>query len=111
MVAAQKTAEEKKATLKEAQKVYDDAKAAHLVTLANLAAAQADYDKFAQEEADRQAAEEAKKQATTVSLDQSATKAARTGDNAPIVGYAAAGAMALAVAAVVRPKVRFRKQK
>ena len=109
VVAAQKTAEEKKATLKEAQKVYDDAKAAHLVTLANLAAAQADYDKFAQEEADRQAAENAK--ATAVTLDATATKAARTGDNAPIIGYVAAGTLALAAVAVARPKVRYRKQK
>ena len=109
VVAAQKTAEEKKATLKEAQKVYDDAKAAHLVTLANLAAAQADYDRFAQEEADRLAAENAK--ATAVTLDATATKAARTGDNAPIIGYVAAGTLALAAVAVARPKVRYRKQK
>nr|WP_303181755.1 hypothetical protein [Lachnoclostridium phocaeense] len=69
----------------------------------NLLAAQADYDKFAKEEEDKQAA--------TVSLDKSATKAARTGDNTPIIAYAAAGALALATVAVVRPKVKFKKQK
>lgn len=109
VVAVQKLADEKAAALADAKKVYEDAKADHKITLANLAAAQADYDRFAQEEADRLAAENAK--ATAVTLDATATKAARTGDNAPIIGYVAAGTLALVAVAVARPKVLYRKQK
>lgn len=87
----------------DADKLFVDAGLLQDASQENLLAAQADYDKFAKEEEDKQAA--------TVSLDKSATKAARTGDNTPIIAYAAAGALALATVAVVRPKVKFKKQK